>query len=222
LWDTVITIASYVAPLAVGLILTASVLGLPIDAAGNRTGSAFAIFSVPNVLGALAVGGFALLHGSVFLALKTDGVVKDRAGRLAKGIAVPALAPVAALLLVVQFDRGHAWTWLPLVVAVVGVIVAVQRIMVAREGQAFAALGVALAGAVVTLFGALYPDVLPSTLNGAYSVTVHGAASSPYTLTVMTWVAGFGAPVVLLYQGWTYWVFRKRIGTQHIPPVHTP
>jgi cytochrome d ubiquinol oxidase subunit II len=126
------------------------------------------------------------------------------------------------LLLVVQLDRGHGWTWLPIGVAVVAVVIAVAAVMAGREGTAFAALGVALAAAVVALFGALYPDVLPSTVDRAYSVTVHGAASSPYTLTVMTWVAAFGAPVVLLYQGWTYWVFRKRIGTRHIPPVHTP
>jgi cytochrome d ubiquinol oxidase subunit II len=72
------------------------------------------------------------------------------------------------------------------------------------------------------LFGSVYPDVLPSTLDAANSLTVRGAASSSYTLTVMTWLAGFGAPVVLIYQGWTYWVFRRRLGTRHIPKAHTP
>jgi cytochrome d ubiquinol oxidase subunit II len=80
-----------------------------------------------------------------------------------------------------------------------------------REGRAFAALGVALGAAVLALFGALYPNVLPSTVDPAYSLSIADAASSPYTLTVMTWVAGFGAPAVLVYQGWTYWVFRKRV-----------
>ncbi|HWO58503.1 MAG TPA: cytochrome d ubiquinol oxidase subunit II, partial [Umezawaea sp.] len=72
------------------------------------------------------------------------------------------------------------------------------------------------------LFGALYPNVLPSTLDAANTLTIENTASSPYTLTVMTWVAAFGTPAVLVYQGWTYWVFRKRIGTRHIPPVHVP
>ena len=72
------------------------------------------------------------------------------------------------------------------------------------------------------MFGALFPNVLPSTLDAANTLTIAGTASSPYTLTVMTWVAAFGAPAVLVYQGWTYWVFRKRIGTQHIPAVHAP
>jgi cytochrome d ubiquinol oxidase subunit II len=89
--------------------------------------------------------------------------------------------------------------------------------MAGREGQAFALLGVAVAAAVAALFGSLYPDVLPSTVDPAYSLTVAGAASSQYTLTVMSWVALFGTPAVLVYQGWTYWVFRKRIATSHIP-----
>jgi cytochrome d ubiquinol oxidase subunit II len=72
------------------------------------------------------------------------------------------------------------------------------------------------------LFLCLFPDVLPSTLNPAWSLTVANASSAHYTLTVMTWVAGFFTPLVLLYQGWTYWVFRKRIGVQHIPAAHGP
>src|SRR5690606_41775224 len=90
------------------------------------------------------------------------------------------------------------------------------------RSQAFTALGVVIAMAVVTLFGALYPEVLPSTPDSANSLTVENASSSSYTLQVMSWLALFGAPAVLVYQGWTYWVFRKRIGTRHIPKVHTP
>ena len=67
------------------------------------------------------------------------------------------------------------------------------------------------------LFGSLYPNVLPSTLNDAWSLTIANTASSPYTLQVITWVAGFGTPAVLVYQGWTYWVFRKRLHVDHIP-----
>ena len=80
-----------------------------------------------------------------------------------------------------------------------------------REGQAFAALGVAIAATVVALFGALYPDVLPSTVDSRFALTVRGAAASTYPLTVMTWLAAFALPAVLAYQGWTYWVFRRRI-----------
>jgi cytochrome d ubiquinol oxidase subunit II len=216
-WDTVIFLSSWVAAIGIGLVLTANVTGIPLDAHGDRVGGALAIVSWQALLGALAVAGFAVVHGAVFVALKTSGDIRERARRLAIRIAPIALAPLAAVLLVVQFQRGSVLTWIPLVLVVVCAVLAVGRLLADREGQAFALLGVAVAGAVVTLFGSLYPDVLPSTVDTANSLTVAGAASSPYTLTVMSWVALFGTPAVLVYQGWTYWVFRKRIATTHIP-----
>ncbi|EWM10232.1 cytochrome d ubiquinol oxidase subunit II [Kutzneria sp. 744] len=216
-WDTVIFLSSWVAAIGVGLVLTANVTGIPLDAHGDRVGGPLAIVSWQALLGALAVAGFAVVHGAVFLALKTSGDIRERARRLAVKAAPFALAPLAAVLLVVQFQRGSALTWIPLLLVVVCAALAVHRLLADREGQAFALLGVAVAGAVVTLFGSLYPDVLPSTVDPANSLTVAGAASSSYTLTVMSWVALFGTPAVLVYQGWTYWVFRKRIATTHIP-----
>ncbi|MFC0432060.1 cytochrome d ubiquinol oxidase subunit II [Kutzneria buriramensis] len=216
-WDTVIFVCSWVAAIGVGLVLTANVTGIPLDAHGDRVGGPLAVVSWQALLGALAVAGFALVHGAVFLALKTDGDIRERARRLALRVAPIALLPLAAVLLVVQFSRGSTLTWIPLLVVVAAALLAVSRLMAGREGQAFALLGVAVAAAVVTLFGSLYPDVLPSTVDPAYSLTVAGAASSPYTLTVMSWVALFGTPAVLVYQGWTYWVFRRRIATSHIP-----
>ena len=88
----------------------------------------------------------------------------------------------------------------------------------AREGWAFLLTCIAIVGTFVLLFGSLYPNVMPATNNPAYSLTIHNASSSHYTLVVMTWVAVVLVPVVLIYQGWTYWVFRQRISTEHIPP----
>ncbi|GAA4543028.1 cytochrome d ubiquinol oxidase subunit II [Amycolatopsis samaneae] len=221
-WDRVIVFGSWIPPLGVGLLLATTVLGLPLDAAGNRVGSAFASVRWDTVLGALAVVGFALTHGAAFLALKTTGELRERARVLAYRILPVALLPLAAFLVVVQSRTGKVWTLVTLVIVLVAAVVAWWRLRVDRDGQAFAALGVAVAAAVVTIFGALYPNVLPSTLDPAHSLTIAGAASSHYTLVVMSWVSVFGAPAVLVYQGWTYWVFRKRIGTQHIPAVHAP
>lgn len=215
-WDSVIVLASFVSPLIVGLVLTVSVFGVPLNAIGDRIGPWYEIFSGPAVLGAVAVCTFSLLHGAVFLALKTDGEVRARAHRFALYGGLPLLAPVVALMLWAQLREGTAWTWVPLVVALLAAVAGMVRMLAWREGQAFALQGVALAGVVVTLFGVLWPNVLPSTLDPAWSLSVEQASSSPYTLTVMTWVAGIGTPAVLVYQGWTYWVFRKRIGTQHI------
>jgi cytochrome d ubiquinol oxidase subunit II len=221
-WDTVIVLASWIAPLVVGLVLSASVFGLPLDAQGNRVGGPWTILTVPTIIGALAVWGFSVLHGAAFLALKTEGEVRGRARRFALRFGFALLIPVVALVLIAQFREGSAWTWVPLVIALISGLAGLARQYRWRDGQAFALQGIALASVVVTLFGAVWPNVLPSTLDPAWSLSVARTASSPYTLTVMSWVALFGTPAVLIYQGWTYWVFRKRIGTKHIPPVHAP
>jgi cytochrome d ubiquinol oxidase subunit II len=221
-WDRVIVAGSWIPPLGVGLILATTVVGLPLDAEGNRVGSAFAAFRWDTLLGAVAVAAFSITHGAAFLALKTSGDLRERARNLALRLLPPAMVPVVAFLAVVQWREGTLWTLLAFGVSAVAAVVAWLRLRADRDGQAFAALGVVIAGAAVTMFGSLFPNVLPSTLDAANTLTIADTASSPYTLTVMTWVAVFGAPAVLIYQGWTYWVFRKRIGTQHIPAVHAP
>jgi cytochrome d ubiquinol oxidase subunit II len=219
-WDRVIMIGSWVPPLGVGLLLSTTVLGLPLDANGNRIGSPFEALRWDTALGALAIVAFSLVHGATFLALKTEGELRERARTMATRMIGIAVLPLLALLVLVQWREGEAWTLVPLVVAAVAAGIAWWRLVLGREGQAFAALGVLIAAAMTTLFGALYPDVLPSTMDAINSLTVHNASSSPYTLEVMSWVGAFGTPAVLVYQGWTYWVFRKRIGTRHIPAVH--
>ncbi|MFF1608598.1 cytochrome d ubiquinol oxidase subunit II [Amycolatopsis sp. NPDC058278] len=219
-WDRVIVLGSWIPPLGVGLILATTVLGLPLDADGNRVGSAFAAVRWDTLLGAVAIAAFSITHGAAFLALKTSGDLRERARTLALRLLPIAMVPVVAFLSVVQWRAGTLWTLLAFGISAVAAVVAWLRLRADRDGQAFAALGVVIAGAAVVMFGSLFPNVLPSTLDAANTLTIEGAASSPYTLTVMTWVAVFGAPAVLVYQGWTYWVFRKRIGTQHIPAVH--
>nr|WP_042184253.1 cytochrome d ubiquinol oxidase subunit II [Kibdelosporangium sp. MJ126-NF4]CEL16179.1 Cytochrome d ubiquinol oxidase subunit II [Kibdelosporangium sp. MJ126-NF4]CTQ94104.1 Cytochrome d ubiquinol oxidase subunit II (EC 1.10.3.-) [Kibdelosporangium sp. MJ126-NF4] len=221
-WDRVIVIGSWLPALGVGLLLSWNVLGLPIDAAGNRVGSPFASIQWETLLGALAIVGFSLVHGAVFVALKTEGDIRSRARRLAMRIGPVALLPLLGLLLVVQMRAGSSWTWLVVGLVVIAAILALVFLSAEREGRAFALMALVIVGAVVALFGALYPNVVPSTVDSAFSLTIEATASSPYTLKVMTWIAGLGAPAVLVYQGWTYWVFRKRIGTRHIPPVRVP
>jgi cytochrome d ubiquinol oxidase subunit II len=112
---------------------------------------------------------------------------------------------------------GKAWTWAALAVAAVALAGSAWFTRVRAEGRAFASSAVAIVAAVVLIFGSLYPNVMPSNVDPAYSLTIHNASSSAYTLTMMTWVALIFTPIVLAYQAWTYWVFRKRIGVQHMP-----
>jgi cytochrome bd ubiquinol oxidase subunit II len=221
-WDVVIQLGSWIPPLGWGLVLTAMATGLPIDGDGVLRGGPLAVFTVPAVLGALALVGFSIVHGAVFLSLKTEGEIRERARTLALRLGPLCLLPLVALVILLQVHQGSVWT---LIVAVLGLLcgaAALVRLWAGREGQAFALLGGLIAGTVVVLFGSGYPDIIPSTVDPAFSLTVQNSSSSPYTLGVITWVAAFGTPAVLIYQSWSYWVFRRRIGTKHIPEVHVP
>ena len=217
-WTRVITVGSLVAALGIGAALGTTTLGLPIDADGTRVGGAFAGIGWPAVLGAVAVLGFSLVHGAVFLALKTDGPVRLAARAFARRWAPVAALPLLLWALLVQLRSGTLATAVLLLVAALAVLVAWARIRVDREGQAFAAWAVVLLGSAATVFGAAYPVVVPSTIDPAFDVTIATASVSDYTLTVMTWAAGVGLPVVLGYQAWTYWVFRKRLTAEPETP----
>ena len=175
-------------------------------------GYGFALFT-----GVLTATVF-LSHGAIFLSLKTTGDLQVRAAVFAERLAAAALVvgAVWAIWLQLMFS-DKMWTWAPLVVAALALLAAAYFTRLRQEGKAFLASAVAIVAAVVLIFGALFPNVMPSNVDPAYSLTIHNASSSAYTLTMMTWVAVILTPIVLLYQGWTYWVFRKRIGVQHIP-----
>jgi cytochrome bd ubiquinol oxidase subunit II len=213
-WTWVITTGSLIAALGIGAALGATTLGLPIDADGNRVGGAFAGVGWPALLGAVAVLAFSLVHGAMFLALKTDGPLRVSAGALARRWAPVAALPLLAWAGIVHLRYGTPATAVLWLVAALAVLVAWARIRVGREGQAFAAWGTMLVAATATIFGAAYPVVVPSTIDAAFDVTIPDASVSDYTLTVMTWAAGVGLPVVLAYQAWTYWVFHKRLSAE--------
>ena len=216
-WTNVITAGSLVAGLGVGAALGATTLGLPIDADGDRVGGAFSGLGWPALLGAVAVGAFAVVHGALFLALKTDGPVRQRARAFALHWSPVAAVPLLAWAGLVQLREGTAVTAVLWFVAVLAAVVTWTRVRLDREGQAFTGWAAMLAASAATLFGAAYPVVVPSTIDPAFDLTIGQAAVSDYTLTVMTWVAGVGLPVVLAYQAWTYWVFRRRLTAE---PVH--
>jgi cytochrome d ubiquinol oxidase subunit II len=216
-WTRVITAGSLIASMGIGAALGATTLGLPIDADGTRVGGAFSGLGWPALLGAVAVLAFSLVHGAMFLALKTDGPLRVAARTFARRWAPVAALPLLAWAAVVHVRYGTPVTAVLWLVAALAVVVAWARIRVNREGQAFAAWGALLVAAAATIFGAAYPVVVPSTIDTAFDVTIADASVSDYTLTVMTWAAGIGLPVVLGYQAWTYWVFRKRLTAD---PVH--
>jgi cytochrome d ubiquinol oxidase subunit II len=217
-WDQVIFWGSALPAFLWGVAFANIVRGVPLNAAHVYTGNLLTLLNPYGLLGGLTTLTLFALHGAIFLSLKTSGDLRARARQTARRIAFAAVPLAAAFLVASQLAHGRLATDITAALAAVALLAAVAAIIRGREGLAFTGTAITLILAVATLFGDLWPDVLPSDTSAAYSLTVHNAASGHYTLMVMTWVAVIFTPVVLAYQGWTYWVFRKRL----IAPGPTP
>jgi cytochrome d ubiquinol oxidase subunit II len=222
-WDVAIFVSSVIPALLWGVAFANIVRGVPLEksAEGNieYVGGFFNLLNPYALLGGVVTLTVFLTHGAIFLSLKTTGDIRTRARAIAlKFGLIAAVAAVSFLL----------WTnlMLPAIdggVLALSVIVALAWVagilmtLIGREGWAFIFSAAAILTFVSTLFIALYPRVMPSSLGAVFDLTISNASSSPYTLKVMTIVAVIMTPLVLLYQGWTYWVFRKRISASQIP-----
>ncbi len=216
-WDWAIIGGSLVAPLLVGVALTNVIRGLPINEEMEFTGNFFTLLNPLSLLGGVVIVALSLTHGAFFLALKTAGPIREDARRLGTTIGLGSAALAVVLLLWIGFTLGTVASWATTVVAAVALLAAIGANVRGREGWAFTGTAVTIAMAVVTYFLTLYPNVMPTTLEGGTSLTIENAASSELTLKIMTGAALVFTPIVLLYTAWTYYTFRKRIGTQHIP-----
>jgi cytochrome d ubiquinol oxidase subunit II len=216
-WDRCIFFGSLVPAFLWGVAFANIVRGVKLDAQHEYVGGFGDLLNPYALLGGLTTLALFVTHGAIFIALKTTGGIRVRANRVAFSAGLAAAA-VAVVFLIWTFAR-HS-TGLSVVLGVLAALALVAGLAAnrfGREGWAFVGTAAAIALAVGALFANLYPNVLPTTLADGASLTVSNASSTPYTLKIMTWVAVVFTPLVLLYQGWTYWVFRKRIGTQHIP-----
>jgi cytochrome d ubiquinol oxidase subunit II len=224
-WAWMNTIGSFGVPLLWGIALASLLHGVPLAADGGFAGDFGDLFSGYTVLAGIAFVLVSALHGAVFLTLRTPEDLQERARRRAAG-----LAPVAALVVVGLLvwtlvvagdvnDKGVFPGILPAAVGAVAVCAAAWLVRRARHVWAFAATALTIAAIVVTLFVSLYPRVMVSDPEFANSLTIENASSANYTLTVMTVVAGVLIPLVVLYQAWSYYVFRGRLGGT---PVRSP
>lgn len=216
--DAGIMIGSWVPAVLWGVAFANIVRGVAIDENKKVVSGFFDLLNPYALLGGATTAIVFALHGAVFLALKTSGEVREDAVKLAARLSIPTVVVAGAFVLWTQLAYGKGWTWILVAVAAAALIGVVALTAVAREGWAFVLTTVAVIATVVLLFGSLYPNLMVSTIDEAYNLTIYNASSSPYTLKVMTWAAVFMTPVVIGYQAWTYWVFRQRISTAQIPP----
>ena len=215
-WDWCIIIGSFVPALLWGVAFGNILRGVPLDADHEYVGGFFNLLNPFALLFGLVTLSVFLTHGAIFVALKTDGVIRERANALAGRIGLVAAGLAVILLVWTNLAHGGLWSILASVVAAVALVGGLLANRIGREGWAFVGTATAIAFFVAAAFLALFPNVMPSYPNPENSLTVVNASSTPYTLTIMTWAAVVLTPIVVAYQAWTYWVFRKRISVQHI------
>jgi cytochrome d ubiquinol oxidase subunit II len=217
-WTWAMAIGSAGTAFCIGAMLAMTTLGLPLNAHGDIVGGAFAWVSWPALLGGLGGLGFALAHGLIFLGLKTEGDIRERARRWALRAMLPAAVP---FLIWFAFSISHrAWLVVPVLVAVAALIAAFFAVRASAEKRAFVFHGIYLLAGLWSVFAGVYPNVLPSTLDSSDSLTIHTASSAHYTLTVMLIVSVIIIPVIIAYQIFSYRHFLNRIAETHIPEAH--
>jgi cytochrome d ubiquinol oxidase subunit II len=209
--DTLITIGSLVPAFLWGVTFANLVRGVPIAANHEFVGGLGDLVSPFALLGGVAFTALFVAHGAIFLALKTTGEIRERANRFAALCGLAAAALAVGFLSWAHGLRGDAVSAAVAGAAAVALLAGLVANRLRREGWAFLGTTLAVGLAVTSLFVAMFPAVMPSTLDAAWSLTTTNASSTPYTLKIMTVVAAIFTPLVLLYQGWTYWVFRRRI-----------
>ncbi len=216
-WDWLIFIGSLIPALLWGVAFANVVRGVPINAQMNFTGNFFTLLNPYALLGGIAFLLVFMLHGSLFLSLKTSGDVEARAKKFAMQMGIP--VAIVLLLFVIfsyvpsavfKYSVSSALVFVIFVLAFIAVFSV--RFLVARHGGwAFTMMGLTIALTTLGMFLGIYPNVMISSTNPKWNLTIFNAASNQHSLFVMTIVALILVPIVLAYQIWTYYIFRKRI-----------
>jgi cytochrome d ubiquinol oxidase subunit II len=219
-WSGLLTAGSLLAPLLIGIALADLLHGLPINSSQDYTGSFWDLLQPYAVYSGVTLVLICLLHGATFLSIKTTGDLHQRSRQLARGIA-PITGAFTIGFIIWTHITASSTFFLNLVelTAVLAVIAAVWLVWEDRDGFAFAATTVTIAACIGSIFVDLYPNVMVSSTNKAYNLTVNNTASPPYSLKAMTVVVIIFLPLVLAYQSWTYYVFRRRVSREEFLPA---
>jgi cytochrome d ubiquinol oxidase subunit II len=221
-WDVCIVVGSILTPFLWGVFFANLVRGIPLNAAGNYVGTVAGLFSPFAILGGLVVLALFLTHGAIFITLRTRGGIRYEAREFAGKAGIVATVLTALLLGATITARGDTFTALLATItvgALAGALLCNRR---GNEGWAFTLTAGSILALVSTYFAVLYPNVMLSTIDPAYNLTIAHASATLYTLKVMSWTAVLIVPFVLAYQAWSYWVFRNRLTRDSIPsdPQH--
>ena len=218
-WDWLIFFGSVIPAVLWGVTVTNLIQGVPIDAKMHFVGSFFDLLSPYTLVGGVAFLFVFIFHGAIYLNLKTEGElrVRSRQAALTSGMvsALSCLALVGLTYAKTDLFKSAAAGG-ALCGAIATFLAAYGLIRLNRSGLAFLLSGLTILLTTAGFFLGLFPRLIVSSLNPDWSLTIHNAASSPYTLKLMTVAAFILVPVVLVYQAWSYWVFRQRITGKHL------
>ncbi|GHO46336.1 cytochrome d ubiquinol oxidase subunit II [Ktedonospora formicarum] len=216
-WDWLAFVGSALPGFLWGVAVANILLGVPVDASMHYVGTPWQLFNPYALIAGLAFTLMFALHGAIFLSLKTEDHLMERASKAALLLWLPTLLLILAFITrlymaspVVQNFSGDLRVLIPIIGALALIIIPVL-VLLKRSGMAFIMTSLAIVLTTVAIAMAIFPNVLLSSINPAWNLTIYNSSSSPYSLTVMSWVALTFVPFVLAYQAWNYWVFRKRV-----------
>ncbi|KRE39454.1 cytochrome C oxidase assembly protein [Janibacter sp. Soil728] len=225
-WDLAIVGGSFIAPFLVGVALTNLVAGLPMTEHTMGTtkytefdGSLLSLLTPVALLGGLTVTVLCLAHGAHFLALKTTGEIREQARRIATTAGLVSAVLAVTLFVSLGMQRGTPAAWVVMAVAAVALLAAIAANAKGAEGRAFIGTSATIGLTVVSYFLMLSPNAINGRGDSA-DLTLAAAASSPMTLTIMTWAAAVFTPIMIGYTLWSYWIFRRRLSVEHLPQRH--
>lgn len=216
IWNWTLTIGSTIVPFFFGIMFVSLVQGMPLDAKANMSASFGDYFNFFSLVGGVAMVLLAYLHGLNYIALKTEGPVRDRANNYARFLYYILYLGLVVFAILLFFNTDF-FTYHPLVTLLLLVVIVALSVFAHvstfkyKEMQAFMASGLSLVSVVVLLFQGLFPRVMISSISSKYDLLIEHASSSPYTLKIMSMVAITLVPFVLAYTAWAYYIFRKRI-----------
>jgi cytochrome bd ubiquinol oxidase subunit II len=218
-WRWALTVGCISIPLLLGVGLGDLLTGLPIDSGHEYTGNFFDLLTPYGLWTGVTLVSLCLLHGATFLKLRTTDHVRERASALARPLGWVAIVFVVGWVIWTRSVAGGPDVPQPVeILAVIAAGFAARLAMTDHDGLSFSASAISIAAIVGSIFIDLYPNVMVSSTKAAYNLTVNNAASGHYALVVMTVVAVIFFPLVLLYQGWSFHVFRARL---EAPPDQT-
>jgi cytochrome d ubiquinol oxidase subunit II len=224
-FDWMIAIGSFLPSLLFGTAFANLAQGVPIDANMMYTGNLFTLLNPFGLIGGLTMVSVFLLHGANFLSLKLDGDLRRRAHEAARRV-YWAAALMTVLLAIGTYVFTDIRTKMGIdpgitpIASLAVLLFSIYFINRRREGWAFAFTGLHIVLTQIAFFTLMFPRLMISSTNPAWSLTIYNASSSQYTLGVMTVIALIFVPIVLAYQGWTYYVFRKRISAKKASLVY--